>query len=161
MAQTTRQHESQPTPPPVERTLDWWRDERGVRYVAGDVPHLTTWGLAKELDMYHETVYRWAKKWFGPLPEGRPATSNAGYRIPVEYRLVARLWLQTEDHRIREVGRRAIVTDPKNWLVVVDNIGSTHYSGGEAGERVLQLLREPTFKGRIISTVFVGDPTER
>jgi len=83
-----------------------------------------------------------------------------GYRIPLEYRKVAKLWLATEDHRIREVGRRALVSDPRNWVVVVAYLGSTHYTDREATGRIESLIGSDAFQGKVISTMYVGDPTE-
>jgi AraC-like DNA-binding protein len=149
-------------PPSYSEDPSWWVDKRGVRYVDNGVPYLTTYELAAELSMYPETLFRWCKKWFGVLPRGR-AGAGMGYRIPLEYRMVARLWLRSEDNRLREVGRRAIITDPKDWVVVVDNIGTTHYTDREAVGRMDTLTKHPTFRGQVISTMYVGDPnkTER
>jgi len=144
------------TPPTFSEHEGWWEDKRGVRYVDDGVPYLTTHQLAKELGMYPETVFRWCVKWFGALPAGRGG-AKMGYRIPLEYRTVARAWLQTEEPRLREVIRRAIVADPKNWVVVVANLGSTHYSGREAIGRMQSLVDSPTFKGSIVSMIYVGD----
>lgn len=139
-----------------------WHDGRGVRYGVSndDVPYLTTHELAKELSMYPETLFRWCVKWFGTLPKGRTG-AKMGYRIPLEYRLVARGWLQTENPLIREVARRALVASPKNFVVVVANTGSTHYSVPEAVNRMESLLSASAYRGNLISMMFVGDPNER
>lgn len=137
-----------------------WLDPRGVEYVTTDVPYTTTDALAKELSMYRETVYRWCFRWFGPLPEGRTG-AKMGYRIPLEYLAVGRAWLQTEDPRLREVLRRAIVASPRNWVVVVANLGSTHYSVAEVVGRVESLTKHSTYRGQVVSVVYVGDPNER
>lgn len=85
-------------------------------------------------------IYRWCRRdWFGPLPKARTGR-NSGYRIPPDYRYVARLWHVTEDPRVRAVGMKAILDDPKPWLVVVANVGSTHYTAAEAVRRVESLL---------------------
>lgn len=140
--------------PSVSQEPEWF-DVRGVRYADTGVPYLTTDELAKELSMYKETLWRWCRKWFGPLPAGRTG-AKMGYRIPLEYRMVGRLWLMTEVPEIREPGRRAIIADPRNFLVVVANIGSTHYSVAEAVGRVETLLESPTFRSNTISTFYVG-----
>lgn len=134
-----------------------WHDPRGVEYVTNpDVLYLTTDQLAKELDMYRETVYRWCSKWFGDLPKGRTG-AKMGYRIPQEYLKVGRAWLQTEDPRLREVLRRAIVAAPRNWVVAVANVGSTHYSDAEVVGRVESLTKHSTYRGQTISVIYVGD----
>lgn len=138
-----------------------WLDSRGVRYVQDGVPYLTTHELGKELGMYPETLFRWCVKWFGKLPAGR-AGAKMGYRIPLEYRRVARVWLQTEDPRLREAARRALVADPRPFVVVVANLGSTHYSVPEVVGRVESLQRSDAFRHEIISVIFTGDDdTER
>jgi hypothetical protein len=145
-----------PNPPPYSEDPDWWVDERGVRYADNGVPYLTTHQLARELDLYPETVFRWCRKWFGPLPQGRSG-AGLGYRIPLEYRMVARAWIVTEDVRLREIMRRSIVADPKDWVVVVANVGSTHYTDRETVGRMETLIRHPTFRGHAISAMYVGD----
>lgn len=145
--------------PPVDSNPEWV-DVRGVEYVGrsdddGQRTYLTTHELAKELAMYPETLYRWCVKWFGNLPAGRTG-GKMGYRIPLEYRLVAKVWLRTEDARIREVARRALLESPRDFVVVVDNIGSTHYSVSEAVNRVESLSKSPTFRGSVITLLFVG-----
>lgn len=147
------------SPPSYSEQPGWWEDKRGVRYVDNGIPYLTTHQLAAELDLYPETVFRWCRKWFPQLPRGR-AGAGMGYRIPLEYRMVARAWLQTEDPALREVIRRAIVAEPKNWVVVVDNVGSTHYTDREVVGRMETLVKHPTFRGHIISTMYVGDPNK-
>lgn len=134
-----------------------WHDERGVRYVDDGVPYLTTHQLAKELDMYPETLFRYCRhKWFGPLPAGRSG-AKMGYRIPLEYRRVARVHQQTEDLRLREVARRALVVDPKKFVVVVANIGSTHYSVPEVVGRMESLLASDAYRQDLISVIDTGD----
>lgn len=143
------------TPPPYTEQAKW-EDKRGVRYVDNGVPYLTTHQLAKEFDMFPETVFRWCRKWFGDLPKGR-AGAGLGYRIPLEYRMVARAWLQTEDPRLREVVRRAIVADPKDWVVEVANLGTTCYSDVQTVATMERIIRTPQFKGQIVSTMYVGE----
>lgn len=137
-----------------------WHDERGVRYVDDGEPYLTTHQLAKELGMYPETLFRWCVKWFGPLPAGRRG-AKMGYRIPLEYRLVARAWLQTENPYLREICRRALVDSPKNFVVVVANLGSTHYSASEVVGRVDSLLKSSAYGTHLISIIGVGDDTAK
>lgn len=137
-----------------------WVDERGVRFADTGEPYLTTHDLAKMYGMHPETVFRWCRRWFGNLPKGR-AGAKMGYRIPLEYELVARAWLMTEDPQLREVVRRAIVTDPKDWVVVVANIGSTHYSDREVVGRVESLTSSPTYRHHALSIFHVGRITER
>lgn len=138
-----------------------WLDPRGVEYVSNDMPYLTTGQLAKELDnQYPETVFRWCRKWFGNLPPGRRG-AGLGYRIPLEYKRVGRAWLMTEDTHLREVVRRAIVDSPKDWVVVVANVGSTHYSVAEAVGRAESIAHSSTYRNHVISILYVGDnPTE-
>lgn len=144
--------------PPKDITIPW-EDGRGVQYVTNNFEYLTTGELAAELRMYPETLFRWCRKWFGVLPSGR-AGARMGYRIPVEYRLVARAWLQTEDPRLREVVRRALVETPRNWVVVVDNVGSTHYSDAEVVGRVESLLRTTAFRHQALWIMYVGPPDD-
>lgn len=155
----TQVAKDRPAVPSLGENPDWV-DERGVRYVKDDVPHLTTHELAKSLGMYPETLFRWCRKWFGNLPKGR-AGAGMGYRIPLEYELVARAWLMTEDPRLREVVRRAIVADPKDYVVVVANIGSTHYSDREVVGRVESLTSSPTYRHHALHIFHVGRLTER
>jgi len=49
------------------------------------------------------------------------------------------------------------MVDPRNWVVVVANLGSTHYDDVELVERVKVLAKHPGFQGQIISTMYVGD----
>lgn len=120
-----------------------WVDGRGVggshQKAAARPTYLSTHELAKEIRMYPETVFRWCRKWFGVLPAERKGSQN-GYRIPLEYRRVARVWRMIEHPIVREVARRALVTQPRKFVVVVATIGSTHYSAAEAVNRVESLL---------------------
>lgn len=157
---------STPTHVPTYAEQSVWFDSRGVEYVTLESvnPHaartyLTTHELAKEFKQYPETVFRWCRKWFGHLPQGRQGGKN-GYRIPLEYRLVVRAWLQTEDVRVREVARRAILDSPKDFVIVVDKVGSTHYSVFEAVERVQALLTHSTFRNHVISLLYVGSDSQ-
>lgn len=150
---------SKPKVPSVGEATTW-EDSRGVGYTVGGMPYLTTNELAIELSMHPETVFRWCRKWFGDLPKGRTGAKQ-GYRIPLEYRMVARAWLQTEDVALREVIRRAIVAEPRNWVVVVANVGTTHYSVSEALGRVESITRHSPYGNQIVSLMYVGDPTER
>ena len=139
---------SHPAPAPV-------LDPRGIAYNSPP-PYLSTWDLAHELRVHPETVHRWCKRdWFGPLPAGRGGSKN-GYRIPVEYRRIARVWMQTEDVRVRRVAQKALLEDPKSWVVVVDTVGSTHYSEGEAVGRVDSLLSVDSFRGKPLTVLYVG-----
>lgn len=140
--------------PSVSQDPDWL-DSRGVRYVDDGTPYLTTNQLAKELGMFPETVWRYCVQWFGKLPKGRTG-AKMGYRIPLEYRAVAKVWLQTRDPLVREAARRALVVDPKNFVVVVANIGSTHYSVPEVVGRMESLLGSSAYRQSQISVLYVG-----
>jgi hypothetical protein len=105
-------------------------------------------------------VYRWCQRdWFGPLPKGRTGRGG-GYRIPPQYRYVARLWHVTEDARIRKAGLAALLEDPRSWLVVVANQGSTHYTDTEAAKRVTQILPVAEHTRLPVTIINVGPMAE-
>lgn len=121
--------------------------------------YLTTFQLAKELNMHPEQVHRYCLRWFGKLPPTRRGKGQ-GYRIPLNYRYVARGWLQTQDPEIREAMRAALSKDPKNFVVVVAGRASTHYTVHEAMERVGQVLESASRGPNITSVIYVG-PKQR
>lgn len=116
---------------------------------------LTTYQLADELGVYPEQIQRWCKSWFGKLPPGR-AHKGEGYRIPLEYRYVARCWRQLQERDAREAARNALVADPREWLVVVARKASTHYTAAEAMRRVETLARIAEQFQRPIHVAYVG-----
>lgn len=118
--------------------------------------YLTTTELAKELSLWQEQVKRWCKQWFGDLPPGRRGP-GLGYRIPLNYRYVARAWVQVPDHKIREQLAKVLSKDPKDWVVVVGNMASTHYTDSEVVSRVNQLLVTARQRNLAITLVYVGD----
>jgi hypothetical protein len=133
--------------------------------------YLTTVQLAKDLGEwassvdggrvmpYPESIYRWCKQWFGPLPPGRTGPSM-GYRIPPAYRYIARVWYLTENPEIRQTAREALLNDgshQKPWVVVVANLGSTHYTDSEVASRVHSLLTMSRQRNRMIHAFYVGD----
>lgn len=118
-------------------------DKRGTRYIVPkDEQYLTTTEIARALGIYQETVWRWCVKWFGPLPKDGPNRSGVGggYRIPPPYLLVARAWQLVEQPEVRELLKDALVADPKDWVIAVDNLSSTHYTASEVVERLRVLL---------------------
>lgn len=133
--------------------------------------YLTTQQLAADLGawatnlddghkiLYTESIYRWCKKWFGQLPEGRSGP-GMGYRIPLNYRYVARVWYLTEHPETRATATAAILADgenPKSWVVVVANLGSTHYTVAEVAGRVHALLPMARQRNRMVHAFYVGD----
>lgn len=133
-------------------------DKRGTRYV---VPkgeeYLTTVEIAKALNLYSETVWRWCIKWFGKLPKDGPNRQGVGggYRIPPPYLLVAKAWSLVEDEVTREAAKVALLESPKDWVIVVDKDGSTHYSVGEVEARITAILGSDTKPSRI-TILYVG-----
>lgn len=90
-----------------------------------------------------------------------------GYRIPLEYVKVARCWnlLQGGDAAslvVRKSCRKALLNDPeagsKNWVVVVANTASCHYTHLEATSRVEQLGDLAERLKSIIHVIPVGTP---
>lgn len=135
-------------------------DKRGVRYaVPESEPILTTQEISKTLNLHQETVWRWCRRWFGQLPKGRTGR-DMGYRIPPIYMKVARVWSRTQDETTREVARKALVDDGegKNFVVVVGNVGSTHYTGEQVVERLSSILTtvSPSSIGSL-HVFYVGD----
>lgn len=125
--------------------------------------NLTRWASNRDRGRklaHPETIYRWCRKWFGQLPEGRKGL-HMGYRIPHVYKYVARLWWCVEDAQVREVGTRAILEDsgttPKSWVVVVADYGSTHYTGAQVADRVHSLLAVSEQRQTPIHVFYVGD----
>lgn len=123
--------------------------------------YLTTEQVAKLLgDVSAEQVHRWCRRWFGPLPRGRRG-KGLGYRLPLEYERVARVWRKVEDVQVREVAKRALLANPRNWVVVVGNVGSTHYSAIEAANRVEQVTKLAEQSGAAIYVVPTFKPRKR
>ena len=118
--------------------------------------YLTTTQLAKELSLWQEQVKRWCKQWFGDLPPGRRGP-GLGYRIPLNYRYVARAWMQCPDPKIRKELATVLSRDPKDWVVVVGKQASTHYTDSQVVARVTQLLPVATQRSTPLTIVYVGD----
>jgi hypothetical protein len=116
--------------------------------------------MSKELGIDYQTVHRWCQRWYGQLPPARRG-KGMGYRIHPFMVKVARGWLQTQDMEIREAIFRAIEKSPRDWVVVVGNLGSGHYTAAEAQGRVAQVLELAMRKKQPISVLYVGDPKER
>lgn len=135
--------------------------------------YLTTYDLRDDLQEWATTymprskqfpgdaaIYRWcARDWFGPLPPTRKAGRSNGYRIPLEYRYVARLWHVVEDPRVRAAGLDAILESPKSWLVVVANVGSTHYTQADTMDRIGKVLHRAEDSKLPITVTHIGPMT--
>lgn len=120
----------------------------------------TTYQFAKLLRMSPAQVQRWCRTWFGELPPARQTGKGMGYRIPREYLRVARGWMQSQDPRLRETMRKAIVDAPnRDYVVVVGNLGSTHYTYLEAMARLESVLPRLPQKSQVVSLIYVG-PTQ-
>lgn len=117
--------------------------------------YLTTKQLGEELGQWPAQIHRYCKKWFGDLPPTR-TTKGQGYRIPLNYRYVARGWLQTEDPEMREAMRAALAEDPKDFVVVVAGRASTHYTVHEAMERIGQVLESAARRSKPVTVMYVG-----
>jgi hypothetical protein len=142
---------------PLRRSVHFTPDKRGLRYtVPADESFVTTRELARYLGMHSETVWRWCRKWFGPLPPGR-AGREMGYRIPPVYVKVARVWLLVEDAELRELARKALVNggEQDNYVIVVAKEAFTCYSGEQVEERLRSLLEAGSFQHMTI--IYVGD----
>ena len=118
--------------------------------------YLTTVDLAKELKQDPKKIHRWCQRWYGALPSLRRG-KGMGYRIHPDMRRVARGWLQTEDDVVRDAMRTALVKEPRDWVVVVGKLASTHYTAAEALERVEKVLARSRNKPRQVSVLYVGD----
>jgi hypothetical protein len=128
--------------------------------------YYTTYSLAKDLAEwqesskyegnrpYPEQILKWCKTWFGSIPKERIGGRARGYRIPLEYRYVARAWRLIENTEVREVAKKVLLVDPKPWLLVVGKHGSTHYNM----EAVLERLRQlgPTIRSQHTVTYIVN-----
>lgn len=134
--------------------------------------YLTTYELAGELKSwmleyghggtlpYPVRILKWCKLWFGELPEERLHGRSRGYRIPLEYRYVARAWTLTENVQVRDVAQRVLLADPKPWVITVDNIGSTHYTHEDVLDRIGSLLLVVESKHGVVSVLNVGPMEE-
>lgn len=137
-------------------------DPRGTAFPSINTPredYLTTWQLAQELGQYTETVFRWCKKWFGDLPSGRGGgggREGQGYRIPLEYRRVARGYLQTQDPKTRALLRKALVREPRDWVVIADNVATTHLTRAETIVRLQSILEHGSLPSQPIHVLYVG-----
>jgi len=121
----------------------------------------TTYQLAKLLRMSPAQVQRWCRTWFGELPPARKTGKGMGYRIPREYLRVARGWMQSQDPKLREVVRKALIEQPgRDYVVVVGNLGSTHYTYLEAMSRLESVLPRLPNSQHVVSVIYVG-PTTR
>jgi hypothetical protein len=65
--------------------------------------------------------------------------------------------VQVPDHKIREQLAKVLSKDPKDWVVVVGNMASTHYTDSEVVSRVNQLLVTARQRNLAITLVYVGD----
>lgn len=112
---------------------------------------------------YDTQVYRWCRRdWFGALPPGRNGR-GLGYRIPLRYRYVARLWQLTEDPDTRRLGLKALVdeeVDVRPWLVMVGRFVSTHHTQMEALFRVEAVLAEVQNQQSVLKVLHVGPITD-
>lgn len=136
-------------------------DARGVRYPSRHAPrhtYLTTDELAKELRLAPQQIHRWCRAWFGPLPDGR-AAKGQGYRIPKEYRYVARFWKAVQDPHDRNQAWKALVDEPRPWVVVAGPHVSTHNTAGEVATRIDNLLHSSASRERVV-TLYVGPMNE-
>lgn len=164
----------QPAPGSKGTTLDMLRDEGVLRDPLKSRRHTPTpdaWtGLDQDRSTYYTTtqfaeimgvqvpqVVRWCQRWYGSLPPTR-GTKGQGYRIHPYMVKVARAWKQTEDPIVREAARAALVEAPRNYVVVVANRGSTHYSVIEAMRRVEILLTSATEHSKPVTVLYVGEP---
>lgn len=148
---------------PFTGTEHYKEDVRGKEYPSiedEDWEFTTTWEIGDEVRSYPETVNKWCKLWFGKLPPGRAGGKRRGYRIPIEYRFVAKAWKQIEEPRQRELVRWALVDDLKDYVVLCGNTASCHYTAGEVEDRLQQLLGNAMMSRQLIVVVYVG-PIER
>lgn len=122
--------------------------------------YLTTQQLADSLNLSPSQVVRWCHRWYGVLPESRKVKGQ-GYRIHPSYIRVARAWLQTEDTVVREAARKALAESPRDFVVVVANRGSTHYSVIEAMRRVESILPVASRSREPVSVMYVGPDQEK
>jgi hypothetical protein len=123
--------------------------------------YFTTWQVGKALKMAPGQVHRWCRQWFGQLPPARQTGKGMGYRIPKEYMRVARGWKQSQDPKLREALREAIVKQPgRDYVVVVGNQGTTHYTYPEAMARLDSVLPRLPRQEHVVSVIYVG-PTNR
>lgn len=121
--------------------------------------YLTTEQLATELGVDRTTVHKWCRGWFGRLPQGRIG-AGLGYRIPHEYGVIARAWVQTHDAEARQAIELALRSDPeashKKFLVQVANLVSSHYSVDEAMERAGSLVDRARAVSKPVHIYYVG-----
>lgn len=119
--------------------------------------YYTTTQLAKILRRDQKLIHRWCQRWYGALPRHRRGR-GMGYRIHLDMLRVARGWLQTEDELVRGAIKRALLEESRDWVVVVGEEASTHYTPGEAQQRVSQFLLTARNKPQVISVMYVGEP---
>lgn len=133
-----------------------------TRMVQDPSTYYTTWQLGKMLKMAPGQVHRWCVSWFGQLPPARQTGKGMGYRIPLEYLRVARSWTQTKDPKLRKALREAIVAQPgRDYVVVVGNQGTTHYTYPEAMARLDSVLPRLPRESHVVSVMFVGRPNRK
>lgn len=124
--------------------------------------YLTTDQLAKDLHINYRQVHRWCQQWYGPLPPARRG-KGMGYRLHPVMRRVARGWLQTQDPWMREAIRVSLTEIPRDWVVVVGKVATTHYTADEAMDATRRgiLAGGPTLRRSPISILYVGEPKEK
>lgn len=108
-------------------------------------------------DIVYQTVHNWCRRdWFGPLPPERKGRSH-GYRIPPHYEYVGRVWMLTQDEHVREVAQQLITPESaRDWLVVVANVGSLHYSQEETEQRIAAVLRQVLLRSAPLHVLYIG-----
>lgn len=134
-------------------------DPRGIRYPSPYTDRkvfLTTNDIAQEMQIAPEQAWRWARRWFGALPVGRQGGREIGYRIPLEYRYVARAWVQCMDPNIREKIRWGLVNQLRDYIIVCGDLISTHYTSAEVTERLAALSGATTLSKFMTTIVHVG-----
>lgn len=117
-------------------------------------PVWSTYELADYLDQHPQTVIRWCKQWFGELGKGFNVGRQQGYRIPWQYVYVGRLYVQTDCRPDREAVQPKLLSDPKDFVVRVDDAVYTCYSASEAAEQVVKMKRRAC-------VFYVGEYPER
>lgn len=171
-----RARPNQPVPGAKGTTLDLLRDEGVTKdplrpsrktpipdawtgLIQDPSTYLTVTQLAQQLGVLPNQVVRFCHKWYGELPDSRKVKGQ-GYRIHPYMLRVARVWRQTLDPQVREVVRKALQESPKDYVVVVANRGSTHYSVIEAMRRIESLLPTAMRSSEPVSVFYCGPTKE-